>query len=346
MNHLGHNALLQEGRYKIIRTLGQGGFGITYLALQNDTGCKVAIKEFFMKEFCVRDEETGHVSLGTDGGRETVARFREKFLKEAHNLTKFNHPNIVRILNIFEENGTAYYVMEYADAGSLSDLVKRRGYLPEYEATQYVLQIANALEHVHRHRMTHLDVKPSNIMLNSNGQAILIDFGLSKQYNNTGNQTSTTPVGISEGYAPMEQYKQGGVQDFSPETDVYALAATFFKLLTGNTPPSASDINEDGVPIQELRTRGVSENTIGVICMAMKSRKRERPRSMNAFTAYLTGTSPTAQYYNSNYSSAPYANQQESPNEWFNATNIAWACIIAGSIAIIAMLVALAIEDS
>ena len=100
--------------------------------------------------------------------------------------------------------------------------------------------------------MNHLDVKPANIMLNEKDEAVLIDFGLSKQYDAvTGNQTSTTPVGISDGYAPMEQYKPGGVCEFSPQTDIYSLGATFFKLLTGTTPPSASDVNEDGVPVNE-----------------------------------------------------------------------------------------------
>lgn len=271
--------------------LGQGGFGITYLAIQSGLERKVAVKEFFMKELCERDESTSHVTLGSKGSRETVNRFREKFLKEARSIASFNHPNIVRIIDVFEENGTAYYVMEFAENGSLADKVKRDGYLAEPVATRYILQVAEALDYIHQQTVNHLDVKPANIMLNEKDESVLIDFGLSKHYDAvTGSQTSTTPVGISEGYAAMEQYKQGGVGEFSPETDIYALGATFFKLLTGATPPSASDVNEDGVPVGELRAKGVSNKAIAVICKAMESRKKDRMKTVRAFIDGLNGS--------------------------------------------------------
>ena len=277
---------LQNGKYRIIGMLGQGGFGITYLAVQSGLERKVAIKEFFMKDLCNRDGSTSHVTLGTEGSRETVARFREKFLKEARNIARLTHPHIVRIYDIFEENGTAYYVMEYAEGGSLADLLKRKGCLSEPDATRYILQVAEALAYIHAENMNHLDVKPANILLNDRNEAILIDFGLSKQYDAlTGGQTSTTPVGISEGYAPMEQYKQGGVSEFSPETDIYALGATFFMLLTGKTPPSASDVNEDGVPVGELKARGVSLPVIDLIVQAMEPKKKNRMKDVHLFLA-------------------------------------------------------------
>ncbi len=281
---LQQGSTLQGGRYRIERVLGQGGFGITYLAVQSGLERKVAIKEFFMKELCNRDGSTSHVTLGTEGSRETVARFREKFLKEARNIARLNHPHIVRIHDIFEENGTAYYVMEYAEGGSLADLLKRKGCLSEPDATCYILQVAEALAYIHAENMNHLDVKPANILLNDRNEAILIDFGLSKQYDAlTGGQTSTTPVGISEGYAPMEQYKQGGVSEFSPETDIYALGATYFKLLTGKTPPSALDVNEDGVPVDELKARGVSQPVIDLIVQAMEPKKKNRMKDVRLF---------------------------------------------------------------
>lgn len=282
------NSTLQAGKYKVISVLGKGGFGITYLAEQTALGRKVAIKEFFMKELCNRDELSSRVTLGTLGARDTVFRFREKFLKEARNLAKFNHPNIVRIIDVFEENDTAYYVMEYAEGGSLSEKLAQMGHMPEQEATHYIRQIALALDYVHKRRMNHLDVKPANVMLGETGNALLIDFGLSKQYDaESGNQTSTTPVGISEGYAPMEQYRQGGVSEFSPQTDVYALGATFFKLLTGITPPSASDVMEDGVPVDQLRAVGASERAISTICKAMAFKKRDRTATVAEFLANL-----------------------------------------------------------
>ncbi len=291
MLSLPENAILQGGKYKIERVLGQGGFGITYLAEQVMLGRKVAIKEFFMKDLCNRDESTSHVTLGTEGSRNTVSRFREKFLKEARNIARLNHVNIVRVIDVFEENGTAYYVMEYAEGGSLLSKLKKEGYLSEILATRYILQVADALEYIHQRKMNHLDVKPANIMLGENDNAILIDFGLSKQYDaQTGSQTSTTPVGISEGFAPMEQYKKEGVKEFTPETDVYSLAATFFKLLTGNTPPSASDVNEDGVPVEQLKAKGISPNAIDAICKAMKGRKKERTHSIREFANQLAAS--------------------------------------------------------
>ena len=284
MQTLQQGSLLQGGRYKILSTLGQGGFGITYLALQSGLERKVAIKEFFMKDLCNRDEATSHVSVGSTGSINLVDRFRAKFLKEARNIAQLNHPNIVGIIDVFEENGTAYYVMEYAEGGSLADKLKVQGSIPEAEAVRYIQQIADALKYIHQQKMNHLDIKPANIMLLKTGSVILIDFGLSKQYDvTTGDQTSTTPVGISEGYAPMEQYRPGGVGEFSPETDVYSLGATLFKLLTGITPPTALDVYEEGVPTKELENRKISQQTIDIICRAMEGRKKDRMKDVSAF---------------------------------------------------------------
>lgn len=289
MQTLQENTILQGGKYTIISILGQGGFGITYLGVQSGLDRKVAIKEFFIREMCERDDSTNHVTLGTEGSRGTVDMYRQKFLKEARSIAQLNHPNIVRIIDVFEENGTAYYVMEYAEGGSLKDKVKENGSLSEAVATRYIIQVAEALDYIHQRNMNHLDVKPGNIMLNEKDETLLIDFGLSKQYDaSSGSQTSSTPVGISEGYAPMEQYKKGGVSVFSPETDIYALGATFFNLLTGLTPPSASDVYEDGIPVKELESKGVSRKAIGVICQAMAGRKKDRLKSAQAFINALS----------------------------------------------------------
>lgn len=289
MQTLQKNTFLQGGKYTIISILGQGGFGITYLGVQSGLDRKVAIKEFFIREMCERDDSTNHVTLGTEGSRETVDMYRQKFLKEARSIAQLNHPNIVRIIDVFEENGTAYYVMEYAEGGSLKDKVKEKGSLSEAVATRYIIQVAEALDYIHQRNMNHLDVKPGNIMLNEKDETLLIDFGLSKQYDaSSGRQTSSTPVGISEGYAPMEQYKKGGVSVFSPETDIYALGATFFNLLTGLTPPSASDVYEDGIPVKELESKGVSRKAISMICQAMAGHKKDRLKSAQAFINALS----------------------------------------------------------
>ena len=243
MDALRVNSTLQGGKYRIIEKLGQGGFGITYLAEDPSLEGKVAIKELFFKGDCCRDDSTCNVmTIPAWCNREIVERSKQKFIKEARTIFSLNHPNIVRILDVFEENGTAYYVMEYIEGESLGDMVKRRGAIPEAEALGYVKDAASALEYIHSKNINHLDIKPSNLVLrHDDGKVLVIDFGVAKQYDAvTSEGTTTTPVGISHGYSPAEQYRKNGVQAFSPQSDVYALAATLFKLLTGNTPPRSN----------------------------------------------------------------------------------------------------------
>ena len=288
MQQLKSGSLLQGGKYKIEKVLGQGGFGITYLAIQELLDRKVCIKEFFFKEYCERDEATSHVTLGTQSNREMVERFMNKFLKEARTISQLHHPNIIQIYDIFKENNTAYYVMEYIEGESLADMVKWQGALPETKAVEYIRQTATALEFIHLRSINHLDVKPSNIMVRKEeDKVVLIDFGLSKQYDVQGAQTSTTPVGISQGYAPMEQYNAGGVSTFSPQSDIYSLGATFYKLVTGTTPPQAIDVFNEGLP--ELPAY-LSSSTVATIKSAMQPGKKKRPASIAVLMTFLDGT--------------------------------------------------------
>ncbi len=203
-----------------------------------------------------------------------------KFVKEARVISQLHHPHIVSIFDVFKENNTAYYVMDYIEGYSLQDIVKKEGALSESRALNYIRQIAGALEYMHGKNLLHLDVKPANIMVDNTGNAILIDFGLSKQYDMEGSQTSTTPVGISHGYAPIEQYWQNGVRSFSPQTDVYSLGATLYKLLSGQTPPQPGDILDDG--LLELPS-SISEVTRKAVRQAMQMRKVDRPHSIIDF---------------------------------------------------------------
>lgn len=277
---------LQGGKYKIETILGQGGFGITYLGWQTGLDRRVAIKEFFMKEYCNRDASTSHVTVGTECSRELVARFQQKFVKEAQTIAKLDHPYVVRIYDVFTENDTAYYVMEYVEGGSLQKYVSENGALQEQEALFYIRKVATALEYIHEHQMNHLDVKPDNILRRENAEVVLIDFGLSKRYDESGHQTSTTPVGVSAGYAPMEQYKRGGVGTFSPATDIYSLGATFYKLLTGQTPPDANDIFDRGLP---ALPSDLSVSTKNALRAAMQPKRSDRPQSIGEFLALLDG---------------------------------------------------------
>lgn len=278
---------LQNGRYRIIRTLGQGGFGITYEAEQVALHRKVAIKEFFMKEYCERNESTSHVTLGaTEGSKNLVARFRDKFFKEALMIAGLDHPNIVKIHDVFEENGTAYYSMEYIIGGSLKELIARQGKLSEGLALKYMTEVGEALQYVHDKKILHFDIKPSNIMLRESGTAALIDFGVSKHFDEGGRVTSSTPVGISKGYAPLEQYRQEEISIFKPATDIYAFGATLYSLVTGLTPPDAHDVYEEGeIHLPE----NLSENMKRVIAALTQPRQKDRPQNMRAVLPMLAG---------------------------------------------------------
>lgn len=286
MDALRADSTLQGGKYRIIKKLGQGGFGITYLAENTLLDGKVAIKEFFFKEYCERDDSTSYVTVPTSSNRETVLRFKQKFIKEARTIFSLNHPNIVRIHDVFEENDTAYYVMDYIEGESLGDMVKRRGAISEAEALGYVKDAASALEYIHSKNINHLDIKPGNLMKRKeDGRIIVIDFGVAKQYATVISEGST-PVCISHDYSPVELYRKNGEQSFSPQSDVYALAATLFKLLTGNTPPEAIEILSEGLPVAELQEKYISRPVISAIAMAMKGR-HERTQSIVEFVSNL-----------------------------------------------------------
>ena len=274
------DTLLQGGKYKIKSVLGQGGFGITYLGWQDELNRYVAIKEFFMKEYCDRNETTSQVSLGTVGNHEQVERFRQKFIKEAQLIAGLNNTYIIPIYDIFNENGTSYYIMEYINDGSLKDKIEAQRAMSSQEATTYIQQVAKALQYLHDRNIMHLDVKPSNILLRNSNEVVLIDFGLSKRYDSSGSQTSSTPIGISKGYAPLEQYNQEGIKAFSPCTDIYSLGATFLYLLTGKQPPEAIDVYENGIP---ALPPSIPVEIITVINNAMQPKQKDRLQSTEAF---------------------------------------------------------------
>ena len=275
-------ATLHGGDYVIYDVLGQGGFGITYLAKQDMLNKTFAIKEFFIQTLCARDENSKVVTLTQ---ADMVERYRQKFVKEAQMMANLNHPCIVKVVSVFEENNTVYYVMEYIKGESLKDKVEKNGPMPEQMALRYITKVAEALDYIHNSQINHLDIKPANIMVqDEDDNPILVDFGISKQYDEKKNQTSTTPPGVSYGYSPIEQYRPGGVSTFSPQADIYALGATLYKLLTGKTPPDASDVFNYGLT---SLPNTISANVREAIIMAMQPRVGDRPGSMKEFIAML-----------------------------------------------------------
>ena len=278
--------LLAGGRYKVERVLGQGGFGITYEA--RDTKFKsrdksVAIKEFFVENFCNREEGTDRIIVATQSKVELVEKLRNKFIDEANALFGLKHPGIVRVTDTFEENGTAYYVMEYINGSTLSSIIETDGPLSEEKALGYIRQAAAVLEYLHGQNRLHLDIKPQNIMADNDGRVVLIDFGVSKQYDEVKGENTSTLMGYTPGYAPLEQCNNA-VVEFTPTTDIYSLGATLYKLLTGQTPPNASEVNENGLPALPPH---ISAPVRAAVETAMQPRRKDRPQSVGEFLALL-----------------------------------------------------------
>ena len=275
-------------RYEIVKMLGQGSFGITYQAKVKmvgtlgalDTNLFVCIKEFFMSEINGRQGTT--VTCSSQTG--LYSYYRQKFVHEAEHLSSLEHPNIIKVLERFEANNTAYFVMEFIDGGSLNDYIKQFGRLEISEAVRLIRQIGSALSFMHSRRMLHLDLKPGNIMMRKTGEPVLIDFGLSKQYNALGQPETTTSVGGgTPGYAPLEQINYRDGKDFPVTMDIYALAATFYKMLTGMPPRNASDILNDGFDRQALVSCGINDDVISLIETGLSPMKRNRPQSVDDF---------------------------------------------------------------
>ncbi len=238
--------------YTITGVLGQGGFGITYSATFMLTvgtmkvKANVALKEHFVKADCVRESDTSKVSC-SDPARKRVEFTRKDFMGEARRLNRISgkNPNIVTVNEVFEANNTAYYAMEMIEGKSLREYVAARGKLSVGETLSIITPIIEAAAFLHSNRITHLDIKPQNIMIATDESGalrpVLIDFGLSKHYDENGEATSTLKtMGYSEGFSPVEQY--AGITHFSPASDVYALAATMVFCLTGSRLPKAHEV--------------------------------------------------------------------------------------------------------
>ena len=285
---LKQGTLLQGGKYKIEATLGQGSFGITYLGTARFTihgglgamevVTKVAIKEFFMREMNVRDRDGKTV----EGSSSSVfTNYRHRFRREAENLAKLHHPNIIRVYDVFDENGTTYYSMEYVEGLTLDAYIQQHHPLPEADAIAILGRVCSALSFMHGQRMLHLDLKPKNIMCSSKGEVFLIDFGLSKQFGANGEPESSTTIGAgTPGYAPIEQVKQIKDGTFPATLDIYALGATMYKTLTGQRPPEATDILNDGFPLEPLVQHHRSPSLIKAIARCMSPMKKDRYQTM------------------------------------------------------------------
>jgi len=274
-----------RGTYRIDSYLSSGGFGNTYVATNVEFEERVAIKEFFMKGVTQRDDNQTTVSVSNLENTNSFQEQKEKFKKEARRIRQLKNEHIVNVHDLFEENGTAYYVMDFVDGENLSEWLKRTGRpMTESEVRIILPQILDALKAVHAEKMWHLDLKPANIMLEKGGKVKLIDFGASKQLNaQKGGATTSTAISYTNGYAPREQMEQN-YDKFGPWTDIYALGATLYNLLTNKRPPLPSDIDDDvsedkhnALPFPD----GVSDLRILVLQM-MKTNRLQRPQTVDS----------------------------------------------------------------
>lgn len=298
--NLPNGYLLQKGKYKLKQVIGQGGFGITYKGIWHTevkgslgamrTEVPVCIKEYFFKDYCVRDAYSFRVKVHSDTGKLLFDKFKEKLIKEAKILSEVHHPYIVNVLEVFEENNTAYIAMEYIAGNSLKDKLAKERMLPEAEVLRYIHQIGEALQFVHQKNILHLDIKPSNILIDKDNNARLIDFGVSKRYDVGEQETSTTMLTLSKGFASIEQYDNEGIQSFSPCPDIYSLGATMYNLLTGKIPTES--ILRATRPLAKPRelNPAISEQTEQVILKAMEIIPANRYQSVEEMMNALGGS--------------------------------------------------------
>ena len=282
-----------HGEYTVGNPLGQpGGFGITYLAWHGDLERPVAIKEYMPRDLAVRSPDSRSVKSYTLNDEVNFRFGIEQFLREARTLARLSHPNIVRVHGFFQENGTAYLVMEYYAGRSLDRLLAERGgRLPEREAVGILLPILDALQYVHDRGLLHRDVKPSNLYLREDQTPILLDFGAARSA--LGERTQTAAPVHTAGYAPFEQYFAGNQ---GPWTDVYAAAATLYRLLTGVVPPSANErtAKDELVPPERL-VPGISPGCSRAVLAGLAVQAERRPRNAGELRKLLTEAVPPLQ---------------------------------------------------
>lgn len=278
---------LHQGKYQLLNVIGNGGFSLTYKGIWNTeirgnlgkipAKVPVCIKEYFLKDYCRRDSNSPNVVASSPNGKEVFKKNKDGLIKEAKILSEVHHPNIVSVLEVFRQNNTVYIVMEFIAGQSLKQEVVEKGMLKEDYLLKIVQKIGSALSFIHKKNILHLDIKPSNILINQGHNPKLIDFGISKRYGLTDQQeTSTSMLAVSKGYASIEQYDIEGMQVFSPCPDIYSLGASMYHLLTGQVPTESILISTKGLAKPRTLNPLISEKTENVILKAMSINSIDR----------------------------------------------------------------------
>ena len=332
MQHLQPNTTLQGGKYRIERVLGQGGFGITYLATQVSSIRQVAIKELFIggSGQAINDRRGNQVVVTNSANQASFNQQKAKFKKEALRLANLNHPNLVKVHEFFEENGTAYYVMDYIEGESLRTKLNREGVLSESLVLKYLQQLLPALETAHKQSIWHLDIKPENIMVDRYGHVYLIDFGASKHVEPNSTLTTSLALAYTPGYCPPElldlsnetpEYYLQAIKDIGPWSDIYALGATIYNLLTDSIPPSKRRLDKEGRRAFSFPSN-VSSSTRDLIVWMMKPDREDRPQSIRGLLVKLSSTEETLvenPIKEANYGSTNQSPKDSNRDKKFNA---------------------------
>jgi serine/threonine-protein kinase len=287
MHYFKEGHRLHNYKYQLLNILGEGGFSLTYRGawrteVQGTLGkvptlVPVCIKEYFFKDYCLRNPQTYFIETNSETGREIFDKNKEKIIKEARILSEIHHPNVVNVLEVFKQNNTVYIVMEFIAGHSLKQDVEQNGVFSEEKLKKVIFKIGQALDYIHEKNILHLDIKPNNILIDKNNNPKLIDFGISKRYDLSGDQeTSTTLQAASKGYASIEQYDSEGMQVFSPRPDIYSLGATMYYLLTGQVPTESILRSTKGLQEPKELNPHISDNTQKVILKAMALNANER----------------------------------------------------------------------
>lgn len=259
-----------QGRYRVDALLGQGGFGKTYKVFDISLNQFYCIKELYIGGNSTRSDDHKVNSVTVNGV--AFSEFKQKFVREAQDLAKFRHPNIVQVVNVFEANNTAYYVMEFIEGSTLKEQVDRNGPFHRDAAIPVMRQLLDAVEEVHKKGMLHRDIKPSNVIITDEGGLVLIDFGSAREFQ--AGRVATQTAMVTPGYSPWEQYSEQGMRNVT--SDIYALGATMYFLLTGERPLAAPDRMEHKLPAPHELNARIDSQISSAVVLAMEMRPSDR----------------------------------------------------------------------
>ena len=280
--------------YRIERVLGRGGFGVIYLATDTNLDCPVAIKEYLPPGVARRADDTTVEPLTARHG-DLYRWGLDRFIREARNLVRFKHPNIVRVMSVFQQNNTAYMVMEFEAGETLVRHLERVGQITERRLRALADALVDGLEEVHRHGFIHRDVKPANVLVRPDGSPVLLDFGSARSAALSGAEGMTALV--SAGYAPLEQYDDGDDEQQGPWTDIYALGGTLYYAISGSDPVDsarrgAALLNGARDPLIPAATLGAgrySRALLAAVDWALEHRIADRPQTLGDWRPALLG---------------------------------------------------------